>query len=73
MTDRIEQIAQLKVSMETLEAQRSTLGDMVVDASFKGLRLQLAEWETEPSTASPAEGERRQATILFSDMKARSS
>jgi predicted ATPase/class 3 adenylate cyclase len=68
MTNHTEQIAQLKAAIEALETQRSILGDAVVDLSLKTLNKQIAELETASTTATPSKGERRQATILFSDL-----
>ena len=70
MTNRTEQITQIKAAIKAIEGQRSILGDTAVDISLKALQLQLqiAEIETAPSAFPQAEGERRQATILFSDL-----
>jgi class 3 adenylate cyclase len=68
MTDHAKQIEQLKSSMKALEAQRSVLGEESVDAALVGVRLKLAELEAEPPTVSQTEGERRHATIVFSDL-----
>ena len=72
MTDPTEQTALLKSTMEALEAQRSILGDLVVDTSIKGLRQQLAELEAEgipplqqPAPADSMEGERKFVTIML--------
>jgi class 3 adenylate cyclase len=43
-----EQAAQLKNAISTLESQRETLGEAVVEASLSALRKQLAELEGEP-------------------------
>jgi len=70
MTNRTEQIAQIQAAIKAIEAQRSILGDTAVDLSLKALQLQLqiAELEIAPSAFPQSEGERRQATILFSDL-----
>ena len=68
MTNHTEQIFQLKAAMEALEAQRSILGDAVVDLSLKALQKQITELKTTLTAATPSQGERRQATILFSDL-----
>ena len=70
MTNRTEQITQIKAAIKAIEAQRSILGDAAVDLSLKALQLQLqiVELETAPSAFLQSEGERRQATILFSDL-----
>lgn len=69
MNNPTEQIVQLKAAIETLEAQRPILGDAVVEFTLKTLQQKIAELETTPSsTTTPFQGERRQATILFSDL-----
>lgn len=68
MDNRTEQIAQLKAAIEAIEVQRSILGDTAVDLSLNALREQIAELERAPSDVPQSEGERRQATILFSDL-----
>lgn len=68
MSNPTEEIAQLKAAKEALEAQRAVLGDMVVDLSLKSLKKQIAELEAALSTVTSSKGERRQATILFSDL-----
>lgn len=68
MTNNTKQLAQLKAAIEALEAQRSMLGDAVVDISLKGLQQQIIALETPKNIVSQFLGERRQATILFSDL-----
>ena len=68
MTNDTEKIAQLKATISILEAQRSILGDTAVDLSLQAIRQQIAELEAVSSDVSSLEGERRQATILFSDL-----
>jgi len=66
MTDR----AQLEQAIIAVEAQRASLGDVVVDKVLEGLRQQLAELtdaENQPSTLHTA-SERRIVTILFCDV-----
>ena len=55
---------QLQQAIQALEAQRSALGDAVVDAAQATLRARLADLE---SAAAPAE-QRGQVTILFADI-----
>lgn len=68
MTNNTKQLAQLKAAIEALEAQRSTLGDAVVDISLKGLQQQIIALEIPKNVVSKFLGERRHATILFSDL-----
>ena len=68
MTDRTEQIAQLKAATDAFEAQRSVIGDVAVDSALDGIRRKLAELESDSSSDAHTGGERRQATILFSDL-----
>jgi class 3 adenylate cyclase/tetratricopeptide (TPR) repeat protein len=60
---------QLEATIATLEAQRSVLGDAVVDLSVASLRATLAGL-TPPSEGAIDKGEQaiRQATILFLDI-----
>src|SRR5512136_47633 len=58
---------QLRHSMEALEAQRTVLGDAVVEPALVGLRQQLAALEAQQQTQAAPE-ERRIVTILFSDL-----
>jgi len=68
MTDHCEQKSKLEAALAALEMQRSVLGDESVDIALKGIHLQLAELKTTSSCAPQSEGERRQATIAFSDL-----
>lgn len=68
MTNHSRQLAEIKKAIEALEAQRSILGDAVVDISLKGLQQQIIDLETSNNVDSSSFGERRQATILFSDL-----
>ena len=56
---------QLQAGIAALEAQRSVLGDAVVDASIAGLRARLAELA---GAAVPSEQALRQVSILFLDL-----
>ncbi len=60
----MSEIDQLQQAVQALEAQRSALGDAVVDAAQATLRARLADLE---STTAPTE-QRGQATILFADI-----
>ena len=63
-----EQMQELRTSIDGLEAQRSALGDAIVDPALAALREQLAALEEQAEAqALPAE-ERRTVTILFIDM-----
>ncbi|MEH6345969.1 MAG: adenylate/guanylate cyclase domain-containing protein [Bermanella sp.] len=68
MTDYSEQKLKLDSALLTLEAQRAVLGDEAVDIALKGVRLQLVELQNQSLSAPQSEGERRQATIAFSDL-----
>jgi class 3 adenylate cyclase/tetratricopeptide (TPR) repeat protein len=64
------ELAQLRASIPSLEAQRAVLGDAVVDAAVNGLRQKIAALEAAAApavTAAPAET-RRLITILFMDV-----
>ena len=70
-----EQIAQLKASMQALEAQRPVLGDLTVDTAMEGLRQKLADLEAEgappiqqPTALTFMVGERKFVTIMFADL-----
>ncbi len=70
MNIRNEEIVQIKAAIKALEAQRSLLGEAAVDISLQALHLQLqiAELVAVPDVVLQSEGERRHATILFSDL-----
>jgi len=68
MADHTEQKLKLEAALVALEAQRSILGDESVDIALKGIHLQLNELQATPASTPQAEGERRQATIVFSDL-----
>lgn len=64
------QIEKLRLSFEGLEAQRSLLGEAVVEPALAAMREQLVALEKEAALeeqAAPAE-ERRMVAILFFDM-----
>ena len=58
---------ELKAAIAGLEAQRSALGDSVVESAVTALREQLAELET-PLRIMATEEERKVVTILFADV-----
>ena len=65
-----EQITQLEAAIAHLEAQRSALGDAVVETGIAPLRQQLSELRR-AATAGPApslEGERKLVTVMFADI-----
>jgi class 3 adenylate cyclase len=57
---------QLEAAISAVEAQRSVLGDAVVEASVRALREQLAALTT-PSSPDPAQS-LKQVTVLFLDV-----
>lgn len=68
MTDSLQTLTeQLRHSIVVLEAQRTVLGDAVVEPALAGLRQQLAGLEAQQQTQAVPE-ERRIVTILFSDI-----
>jgi class 3 adenylate cyclase len=62
-----EKARELKAAIAGLEAQRSALGDSVVESAVTALRQQLAELET-PFRLMATEEERKVVTILFADV-----
>jgi class 3 adenylate cyclase/tetratricopeptide (TPR) repeat protein len=60
------QMEALRLSIQGLEAQRTLLGDKIVDPALAALRGQLSALEQQ-APALPAE-DRRMVTILFTDM-----
>jgi len=62
-----EKARELKAAIAGLEAQRSALGDSVVESAVTALREQLAELET-PLRIMATEEERKVVTILFADV-----
>jgi class 3 adenylate cyclase len=65
MADTLDQIEQLKTAITTLEAQRETLGEAVVEASISALQKQLAELEGE---SEPMDRHKKLASLLFVDV-----
>jgi class 3 adenylate cyclase/tetratricopeptide (TPR) repeat protein len=65
---------QLERAMAAMEAQRSTLGDAVVDAALAALREKLAALPAPEQTAQvdsgPIDGPRRLVTVLFAEVMA---
>lgn len=62
---------QLLESIKALEAQRSILGDAVVDAALRPMRQRLAELEQgQPGRTAPSTytGERKRVTVMFADL-----
>ena len=69
MTEPLQtQIENLRLSMDGLEAQRSTLGDKIVDPALAALRQQLVGLEEQLSAQAAPVEERRMVTILFMDI-----
>ncbi len=62
MTER----TRLEQAIATLESQRATLGDAVVDASIAAIQKQLADSKAEPKPAES--GERKLVTVMFADI-----
>lgn len=62
-----EKARELKAAIAGLEAQRSVLGDSVVESAVSALRQQLAELDA-PLHKLAAEEERKVVTILFVDV-----
>lgn len=63
--DSQDKINQLKNAIATLESQRATLGDTVVEASLDALRKQLAELEGE---LEPPDVRKKMVSLLFMDI-----
>src|SRR4051794_2806113 len=59
---------QLQSAIAGLEAQRATLGDLVVDSALEALRRQLAEIQRPAIGAQSLEGERKLVTVMFADI-----
>jgi adenylate cyclase len=70
MSDISSQIAELQNSIAALEAQRTALGEVVVNAALGPMREKLAALEAELHAPRPldAEGERKVVTTLFADI-----
>ena len=62
------QMEKLHASINGLEAQRSVLGDAIVDPALAALRQQLAGLEEQAAAQAAPVEERRIVTILFIDM-----
>ena len=60
--------AQLSAAIATLEAQRATLGDAVVDIALDPLRRELAAENARGSQAPAAQQQLKQVTVLFVDV-----
>ena len=67
MPDRGEEADELRAAIAGLEAQRSVLGDAVVEPALAALRQQLGELGTARAESAVAE-ERKIVTILFVDV-----
>src|SRR5437762_10866046 len=67
MSKRDEQADELKAAIAGLEAQRSLLGDTVVEPALAALRQQLSQLESFPVDAASDE-ERKIVTVLFIDV-----
>ena len=67
MTKRDKQADELKAAIAGLEAQRSLLGDTVVEPALAALRQQLLQLESPPADAASDE-ERKIVTVLFVDV-----
>jgi class 3 adenylate cyclase len=71
MTDpeQSDAYTQLEQAMAALEAQRSVLGEAVVEAALGPMRQQLAELaKAEQKPAPLFEGERKLVTVMFADI-----
>jgi class 3 adenylate cyclase len=64
MTDANNELAQLQNGIVALEAQRTLLGDVVVDAAIGPMRRRLAELEGQSQSSQ----QRKLATVLFADV-----
>ena len=62
------QLEKLRLSISGLEAQRSVLGDEIVNPALAALRKQQAELEDQVAALTVPAEERRMVTILFMDM-----
>ncbi len=60
-----DQIAQIQNAMQALEAQRSILGDSVVDLALDSMRRKL---ETLHAQTAQREQQRKQVTVMFADI-----
>jgi class 3 adenylate cyclase len=66
MSERNDRAKELKAAIASLEAQRSVLGERVVESAVAALRQQLAELDA-PLRELAAQEERKVVTILFAD------
>src|SRR5216684_3593276 len=67
MSDREGEVAKLNASIAALEAQRTTLGDAVVDPAIGALRQQISQLSAAKEKEAP-EDERKLVTIVFADI-----
>ena len=67
MPDRGKQADELKAAIAGLEAQRSLLGDAVIEPALAALRQQLSELDSSQTDLGPGD-ERKTVTILFVDV-----
>jgi class 3 adenylate cyclase len=65
-----EQVARLEAPIASLEAQRTVLGDEIVETALMPLRQQLAELQGMPGRppAAALAGERKLVTMMFADV-----
>jgi class 3 adenylate cyclase len=68
MSERNDLAKELKAAIASLEAQRSVLGDRVVESAVAALRQQLAAELDAPLRELAAQEERKVVTILFADV-----
>ena len=66
MADSDAQIEKLSAAIAGLEAQRTTLGDAVVDPAIAALRAQLTQVQT--GTVRAVADERKLVTVVFTDI-----
>ena len=67
MSDREGEVAKLNASIAALEAQRTTLGDAVVDPAIGALRQQISQLSAAKEKEA-SEEERKLVTIVFADI-----
>ncbi len=67
MSDHEEKREKLAAAITALDAQRTVLGDAVVDTALLGLRQQLQELDNSADETVQAE-ERKLVTVLFVDI-----
>ena len=68
MADTDKHILELQNAIAALEQQRSTIGDLAVDSALKGIYAELKALQADSAVTFSADGERRHATIVFSDL-----